>query len=76
MVTTKRSNPKTPAARSRAATARRVDPAPKAANTQPRVLAAAVSAALLPWGTAYALPAGESVVHGDVTISRPTTESM
>ena len=48
----------------------------KTPNTHPRSLALAVSAALLPWGTAYGLPTGESVVHGDVSVARPTAQSM
>ncbi len=48
----------------------------KAPNTQPRSLALAVSAALLQWGTAYGLPTGESVVHGDVSVARPSTQNM
>jgi hypothetical protein len=36
----------------------------------------AVSAALLPFGSAYALPTGEQVVAGQVTVTRPTVQTM
>ncbi len=45
-------------------------------RTQPRALAFAVGAALLPWGHAVALPTGEQVVAGQVTVSRPTSQMM
>ena len=48
----------------------------KAPNTRTRSLALAVSAALLPWGTAHGLPTGESVVHGDVSVARPNAQNM
>ncbi len=75
MATTKRTKLLNEATRSRAAVARkpRVRKAPK---THPRTIALAVSAALLPWGTAYALPTGEQVVHGAVSVARPTAQTM
>ena len=46
-------------------------------GTQPRVLALAVSAALLPWApAAYSLPTGERTLFGKVEVSRPTSTSM
>jgi filamentous hemagglutinin family protein len=39
-------------------------------------VALAVTAAFLPWGEAYALPTGEHGIVGDVTVTRPTTQTM
>jgi filamentous hemagglutinin family protein len=39
-------------------------------------VAFAVAAAFVPLGEAYALPTGESVVHGDVQVTRPTAQMM
>ena len=39
-------------------------------------VALAVSAAFLPWNAAHALPTGEHGIVGDVTVSRPTTQTM
>ena len=39
-------------------------------------VAVAVAAAFVPLGEAYSLPTGENVVHGDVQVTRPTTQTM
>ncbi len=39
-------------------------------------LAIAIAAAFVPLGEVYSLPTGESVVHGDVQVTRPTTQTM
>jgi filamentous hemagglutinin family protein len=39
-------------------------------------IALAVTAAFLPSGQSYALPTGEAVVAGDVTVARPTAQTM
>jgi hypothetical protein len=75
MATTKRSRSTKNATRSRAVVAQRPRPA-RTLDTHPRSLALAVGAALLPWSTAQALPTGEQIVAGDVTVSRPTSHSM
>src|SRR5262245_54148417 len=41
-----------------------------------RLLAAAVAGALLPLSVAQALPSGENVIHGTVSVSRPAAQSM
>ncbi|HVJ24270.1 MAG TPA: filamentous hemagglutinin N-terminal domain-containing protein, partial [Burkholderiales bacterium] len=75
MATTKRSRSTKNATRPRAAAAHKSRTA-RTLNTDPRSLVLAVGAALLPWGTAHALPTGENVVAGDVTVARPTSQSM
>ena len=75
MATTKRRRSTKNATRPRADAAHK-SRTPRTLNTDPRSLALAVGAALLPWGTAHALPTGESVVAGDVTVTRPTSQSM
>ena len=76
MAITKRNNAENPTAPRRAAVARGSIRARKPFNTQPRAIALAVSAALLPWGHAHALPTGEQVVAGQVAISRPSSQNM
>ena len=49
---------------------------PHPATARPSSVALAVSAALLPWGYAHALPTGEQVVAGQVTVARPSSQSM
>ena len=39
-------------------------------------VALAVTAVFLPSGQSYALPTGEAVVAGDVTVARPTAQTM
>src|SRR5688572_12378457 len=72
MATTKRTKSKT----SKTTTIRKPARARRAAKTHPRTAALAVSAAMLPWGYAYALPTGEQVVAGQVTVSRPSSQQM
>src|SRR5438874_3168097 len=46
-------------------------------RTQPRLLALAVGAALLPWiSSGFALPAGEQTLFGVVDYSRPNSQTM
>src|SRR4249920_15112 len=75
MATTKRTKQVKKVARSSAAVIRKPR-VRRALHTDPRSIALAVGAALLPWGSAYALPTGENVVAGDVTVSRPSAQSM
>ena len=75
MATTKRIRSTKNATRPRAAAAHKPRTS-RTLNSDPRSLALAVGAALLPWGAAHALPTGENVVAGDVTVTRPTSQSM
>src|SRR5687768_1023487 len=48
----------------------------KSMTTRPRALAAAVSAALMPWASVHAMPAGWQTTVGTVEHHQPSSTSM